>query len=523
MGLALSHAAHAQLREPEVLVVYDSRISDSLLVAEAYAGSVKVPGGVGNTPGTRPGVRVVNLATLPGAGVFPATPDISHATFSSALRTPLRNYLTSNNLTYQIRCFVLTKGLPHRITDFTRPTIGDDPATLNTAFADGSFGDFTYASVDSELTLLWQTLIAGEDSANADSKSDGMIASPFALKGLPASAFSNRFITTAPKTLVAVPLNGGSSVQNGFVWQTTVGLTASDLTAGDLYLVCRLDAPSVQNVRDMLTRAQNLVINTSSAGIVLDTDGRPFDSVAGLGTPFDTGGPDYTNARDALLADGRFPSANISFDSFAGFPNFIVGPNIAFSGTSYIIPRPLVYLGHFGSNHFGVTVPANTTYAQSFNFAPGAVFNTMESFNGRDFGGRGQLPAVPQQQASAFLAAGGTFAVANVWEPFTLSVPRTRELVQRFLLSNLTWAEAAYSALPVLSWQQIVLGDPLARVTRTSEDTSADGRLTIDDLYRWHDAPTDVNRSGTADSADADIILAGVRGYEAAAMKGSQR
>ena len=56
-------SASAQLRPEEVLVVYDSRLADSLAVAEQYAGSARVPGGVGGLAGARPGVRVV---TAPG-------------------------------------------------------------------------------------------------------------------------------------------------------------------------------------------------------------------------------------------------------------------------------------------------------------------------------------------------------------------------------------------------------------------------------------------------------------------------
>lgn len=522
-ALSSAPAAHAQLREPEVLVVYDSRISDSLLVAEAYAGSAKVPGGVGNVAGSRPGVRVVDLASLSNAGVVPATPDIDYTTFATRLRTPLRAFLTTSGLTRQIRSIVLTKGLPHRILDINRPTIGDDPVALNGAFSNTTFGNFTYASVDSELTLLWQTLNSGEANGNGDSLADGLIANPFALKGLPVTSYPSDAINSAPKFLVASPQSAGGPAINGFIWLAPVGTTFPYLTPGDLYLVCRLDGPSVQVVRDIISRARNLVVNTSIAGVVLDTDGQPFDTTSGLGSPFDTGGSDYGNAYNLLISDGRFRPTNIGYDFFSGVPNFLVGPNIAYTGGPFVFNRPLVYLGSYGANHAPFTAPLSTTYAESFSYVPGAVFNTMESYNGRDFGGRGILPGVPQEQAADFLASGGTFAVANVWEPLTLSVPRTRELIQRFLLSNLTWAEAAYSALPALSWQQIVVGDPLARVTRTSEDINNDGKVTIDDLYAWYAAPVDINNSGATNDADAQLILDAVRGYEHATMRVGQR
>ena len=61
-----SAAARAQLRESQVLVVYDSRIPDSLNVAEYYAGSTRVPGGLGNRSGMHPTVKTVDLSQLPG-------------------------------------------------------------------------------------------------------------------------------------------------------------------------------------------------------------------------------------------------------------------------------------------------------------------------------------------------------------------------------------------------------------------------------------------------------------------------
>jgi len=54
-------SACAQLAEDQVLVVYDSRVPDSLAVAEYYAGSRKVPGGAGGLACVRPGEHVVNL------------------------------------------------------------------------------------------------------------------------------------------------------------------------------------------------------------------------------------------------------------------------------------------------------------------------------------------------------------------------------------------------------------------------------------------------------------------------------
>jgi hypothetical protein len=54
---------------------------------------------------------------------------------------------------------------------------------------------------------------------------------------------------------------------------------------------------------------------------------------------------------------------------------------------------------------------------------------------------------------------------------------------------------------------QIVLGDPLARPSRSSENIDANGRVNIDDLYAYEATPVDINRSGAADAADRAVML----------------
>ena len=43
---------------------------------------------------------------------------------------------------------------------------------------------------------------------------------------------------------------------------------------------------------------------------------------------------------------------------------------------------------------------------------------------------------------------------------FSFAVADNEILLDNFLNRGLTWAEAAWSAIPVLSWQHVVLGDP---------------------------------------------------------------
>lgn len=322
-------AASGQLRPDQVLVVYDSRISDSRLVAEHYAGSAKVSGGVGSVAGTRPGVRVFDLASSGATVTVPGT--ITYANYISRIRTPLRDYLSSSGLTTSVRCLVMTKGLPHRIRDTDNANSGDSPSQTETEFFNR---DVTNAAMEAELTLLWQDLSDGEAGGPSDSFADGMIVNPWWGRSEPVNAWLSDHIT-APKAFVA-------AFTPGRYWTTTSTDPDDALAPGDVYLVCRLDGNSVADVRSMLDRSVHVTVDMDNSVVVLDES--DSDGVVTPSPPLDTeldnqhaipttnGGDDYERTRDLLTADGRVMFINIWYDADAGQDNFIVGPRVSFDG-----------------------------------------------------------------------------------------------------------------------------------------------------------------------------------------------
>jgi hypothetical protein len=122
-------------------------------------------------------------------------------------------------------------------------------------------------------------------------------------------------------------------------------------------------------------------------------------------------------------------------------------------------------------------------YARQYELARGAIFNTIESYNGRALGG---LETIYEQgQVADFIAAGGVFGIGHVWEPFSFAVPDNEYLLINFLVRGMSWGEAAWSSIPVLSWQHVVLGDPLAYVEEVVEltaDLDADGDVDLADF-----------------------------------------
>jgi hypothetical protein len=524
LALSFCATAHAQLRDEDALLIYDSRTADSLAVAEFYAGSKKVPSGVGNRPGLHPAVRVLDLATT-GVPVSPPG-NISYANFITNLRTPVRTHITSNNLATRVRCLILTKGLPHRVQDTDVPNNADFPGEGPGQFIpELTSNDCTSASVESELTLLWQDLTNTEAGGSSDSRADGVINNPYARNTRPFFTLNNQH---------ALSNKVFTSTGTGPLWQPAGAIGSSTrLNPGDILLTARLDADTVPDVLAALTRAQTILYNTATATILLDEDGSNLDNVGATFAALNAGN-DYELTQTSLTNDGRFrpapavPPPNILYNNAAGAANFFVGPNLCFQ-QGILVTTPVILLASYGSNHSGVPIlcdstPAGTLYATSFIYAPGAIFNTVESFNGRDFGGLGQLSFAPQQQAADFLGAGGTFALCNAWEPLADSVPDNKYIIDNFVLGTLSWVEASWTGIPALSWMQTTVGDPLARASRSTEDIDATQRVNIDDLHAWQSLPAgnaakDVNRSGTADTTDRTYILAAVRAPERASMQ----
>lgn len=510
--LAAAVPAAAQLQPDEVLVVYDSRSADSRAVAEYYAGSALVPGGVGGEPGVHAGLHVFDLASSGQALALPG--GMTYANFITRMRDPIRAHLLSSGLQDRIRCLVTTKGMPHRIEDTDAGGIGDNPGAWVNEF---NAGDATAASVCGELSLIWQDLTAGEAGGAGDSRADGFVVSPLWRQAFPATTFSNAHARATNKAWIA-------TIGTGQGWTTSPSPSITEdrrLSPGDIMLVATLDAPTVADVKGMIDRAQGLEFDVDTAAFILDESGSngvadvspnsELDNLSPTTTRFND---DYESSRDRLVNDGRFNPARVYYNAASGETNFFVGPLINYGvNQGIVVSDPVLVLAHFGANHAGAKPggTAGTTYAESFGYAPGAFFCTMESFNGRAFGGLGPLN---QEQASDFIAAGGTFAICNVWEPFGNFTADVDLVIRSFVLGKMTWVEAAYTAIPCLSWQQMVVGDPLARPIRSVEDIDGDGDVDVDDLYAWNATPVDLNRSGAADAVDLAILESSVRGWD---------
>ncbi|MBN1511811.1 MAG: hypothetical protein JXB13_07335 [Phycisphaerae bacterium] len=424
--------ARGEIAEDRVLVVYNSASADGAALKDAYLAA-------------HPGIPASNVLALNDASLLVA--DLSPADFVSKVRDPIRAFLSAAGYPdpSDIIAIVLIRPFPHRVLDSDNALVGDNPTAAGTEFlppSSGGQGDATFASVDAELVLLWQDLYGGEAGDTMDSLSDDVIDNPYHQGVLPIDSYSRSSIATA-KTFTNT---------SNVAW-TLSGSGSTKLKPGDLYLVCRVDGATHAAAAASIARAQRIHASRGVARVILDefdlSTGADLDDDAlfATGDPFNAG-DDYEETTAILLADGW----DVRYDDMFDFIS------------SSEEPSPLIAYASYGENHDlsgrGEDPPGTGTYISGFQFVPGAMFNTVESYNGRALNGLGTL--FGQEQAADFIAAGGTFAIGMVFEPLSFSIPDNEFLFVNMLVRGMQWGEAAYTSLPVLSWQHVVLGDPLA-------------------------------------------------------------
>jgi uncharacterized protein (TIGR03790 family) len=111
---------------------------------------------------------------------------------------------------------------------------------------------------------------------------------------------------------------------------------------------------------------------------------------------------------------------------------------------------PVLYFGWYASDLNGpFTLP-------HFEFPPGAIALHIHSFSAHT------LRSPTEGWCGPLVAHGVTATMGNVYEPY-LEFTHRPDLLLHALARGWMLGEAAYYALPVLSWQGVLIGDPLYR------------------------------------------------------------
>jgi uncharacterized protein (TIGR03790 family) len=224
-----------------------------------------------------------------------------------------------------------------------------------------------------------------------------------------------------------------------------------------LLLVCRLDAPQVATVRRMITDAVEIE-KTGLWGRAY-IDGAHNESTSGLGV----GDQWLAEVRDQLRKVGV---PLIYEDTPEIFPN------------SYPMTDCALYFGWYAGTVAGpFTQP-------DFQFAPGAIAVHIHSFSAST------LRDENANWAGPLVTKGAAATIGNVYEPY-LQLTAHLNIFNDRLLHGFTFAESAYMSVQTLSWQAVMVGDPLYRPYAAWLDLSEKAEPPkVSDWSAYHDFAT---------------------------------
>lgn len=212
---------------------------------------------------------------------------------------------------------------------------------------------------------------------------------------------------------------------NGYVKNPLYQQAApSDLVEGMVIKVSRLDGPSEESVRGMIDGA----LQAERDGLI----GRAYVDVKGPHAE----GNQWMEAIVRQLTDMDFaPEVNLQGGTFPATARF---------------DAPAIYFGWYAAN-------ANGPFGlPGFRFAPGAIAVHIHSFSAHT------LRSDRSGWCGPLIARGAAATTGAVFEPYLGFMHHLDELLEALARGD-RLGDAAYFSLPVLSWQNVLIGDPLYR------------------------------------------------------------
>jgi uncharacterized protein (TIGR03790 family) len=217
-----------------------------------------------------------------------------------------------------------------------------------------------------------------------------------------------------------------SGVMNNFYFRSYTPI--AEARRPELLLVCRLDAPTPEIVRRMITDS----LAAEKEGLA----GFAYIDARGISDPGYAEGDGWLYG---IANAARRRGTPVVLDNGSGlFPQ------------SYPMTRAALYFGWYSEHLSGPFVRPD------FRFVRGAVAVHIHSFSAATL--RDPL----RHWAGPLLAAGAAATLGNVYEPY-LSLTPHLDIFHDRLRAGLTFAESAYMAQRALSWMTTCVGDPLYR------------------------------------------------------------
>jgi len=398
-----------------------------------------------------PGVRSFGL-DLNGFGE-----EITGQQYLDEIRQPLIDHLGAGSLGDDIDTIVTAKGLPLRINAGSKP-------------ADSDAVDWQkYSSLESELTRA-ESISTIEQLGNQDWT--------LAQVNIPNIQSANPYY---------LGLEFGFPTPDPIPYSGPVGFDRSDSLYEGIRLTSRLDGFSREDVVAMIDRSQSVYLVPHGHYVAVDDD------------------PDAFAAGETAMSE----LAQTILPSHAQ----LAGYDTTDEAITYEEGPVIGYVSHGTKDRAGGLETGYILNQLNFQLAPGAVFHSYESFNAISFD-----PSFTQTQGlvAEWIAIGGTAGLGHVSEPDASKWTVTNEdIFYDMLLSEFTFAEAAWAATRQLSYVNTMIGDPLMTWRKwIPGDTNLDGTVEFNDFYtlqgNWEMqgdfSEGDLNGDGIIDSADLEIL-----------------
>lgn len=394
----------------ELLIIYNSDIPADLELANYY-GSAETGRGID------PEYRLGLALGADGAQL------ISRENYGQLIRDPLIAFLDSHPaIESNIKYLLLMKGVPHQIDGEEDLNSSDGISTM-------------CSSVDSELCTLYSGGVEGPGY--------------YPLVSYLWNGVDYMQPPSDPRTLF--------ESSSAFVPHYFKASAESGGTCEIDYLVGRLSAYTYEEARALVDRS--LAADTSGTGwtifdssnaLIGSTPMNYYDTMVDPVYPY---GVDTKDSGYELLFNAGFNVfADITTEQIVsttpGLPAGAAANVIAYCSWGQHAGMASEYI----LNDLG------------FTYRAGACFMSYESFNGSDFDDSDGIQRRGQGQVADFLRMGGTVGIGNAWEPFDRGIGDERWTYDRYLHYGDRWIEAAYKGMRTLSWQEVVVGDPLCRV-----------------------------------------------------------
>ncbi len=357
---------------------------------------------------------------------------------------PIKQYIDNHNLTNTIRYIVLCKGVPFKIE-----AAGDVSANAN-------------VTVESLLCML-----------NTDDY-EGFIQDIYEIFHQHSQPDPNYNYTP----IIYNPYCSGTygiDPDYNFNWRFSTDYFSwswSGHTVKLSYLVSHLDGISYDVVKDMIDRSKDPDMSGTATWVIDDDPQLGFYSY-------------FTNTKNRLQEFGFNYVYNDNDNWITSYSGDVIG--YTSKGT------------HAEDGNCNWEDSAWVVDSLHFNWANGALYNSLESFNGQSMSALKwrYVPRIPlgcnhtQGLATQSTVIGGTSFEANGWEP--VSIPGYNHYFLNFTKTYPAYAmgysvvDAIYQGIPYFSWVNAVVGDPLTTIAWgkqniTSKTEMSDTNLVTDTL-----------------------------------------